>query len=79
MRSVWQYKFILLHQRFSTRRVTTWLNRAAKRHPSELKRKSYQSAARVGVSVCCPISMSPLKMIGAMMAQGTRRLGSDSA
>ena len=66
--------FRLEYQRFNTRRVTTWLNRAAKIHPSELKRKSHHSAARVGVSVCCPISISPLKRIGAMIAHRIRRL-----
>ena len=76
MRSVCQYYLGWLCQRFNTRRVTTWLNRAAARQPSELQRKSHQSAARVGVSVCCPISMSPLKRIGAMIAQGMRHLAS---
>lgn len=67
------FSYPIFFHPFTNRRVTNKLNIAAVRHPRVLKRKSYQSAARVGVSVCCPISMSPLKRIGAMTAHGMRR------
>ena len=76
MRSVDRYILFLLSHRFSTRRVIVWLNSTAAIHPKALKRKSSQSPTRVGANNCWPISMRPLKIIGAIMAHGISRFAS---